>query len=71
MPGGVRPADEGGLRDTAGLGERGRLLVVAGDEALFLALIFGLKREEISENIPVYTDFNKSEKKGFSFFRIG
>lgn len=47
MPGGVRPTDEGGLGDTAGLGERGRLLGVAGDEALFLALIFGLKREEI------------------------
>lgn len=45
MPGGVRPEDEGGLGDTAGLGERGRLLGVAGDEALFLALRFGLKKE--------------------------
>lgn len=44
MPGGVRPEDEGGLGDTAGLGERGRLLGVTGDEALFLALRFGLKK---------------------------
>lgn len=50
MPGGVRPEDEGGLGDTAGLGERGRLLGVAGDEALFVALRFGLKKNKRIKN---------------------
>lgn len=42
VPGGVRPEEDEGLGDTAGFGERGRLLGVAGEEALFLALTFGL-----------------------------
>lgn len=44
MPGGVRPEDEGVLG--AGLGERGRLLDAAGDDGLFLAFVFELKRED-------------------------
>lgn len=42
VPGGVRPEDEGVLEDTVGLGERGRLLGVAGDDVLFLGFIFEL-----------------------------
>lgn len=45
---GVRPEEEvdGGLGDTAGLGDRGRLLEGAGEETRLLGLTLVLKKKE-------------------------
>lgn len=55
MAEGVRPEEEedGGLGDTAGLGDRGRLLGGAGEETRPLGLTLVLKKKEREKQVKI------------------